>query len=116
MNSLSHDLLAVARNIGTQLPSLLTLLVCLVIVLVRRTRGAKVTITAALGLVLLILHSLVFAVADVWLSRRFVDAESAYIDHFYAIFGLVSSVCLALAFAVLLVAVFIYRNHAAPSV
>jgi hypothetical protein len=115
MNSLSQDLLAIARNIGTQLPSLLTLLVCLVIVLVRRTRHPKVTLIAALGLVLLILHSLVFAVADVWLLRWFVQAESADIDHFYAIFGLVSSLCLAIAFAVLLVAVFIDRNRVAPS-
>mgnify|MGYP003693749315 CR=1 FL=1 len=59
MNSLSQDLLAIARNIGPQLPSLLTLLICLVIVLLRRRRHPKATLIAALGLILLILHSLV---------------------------------------------------------
>src|SRR4029434_2038463 len=107
MNSLSQDLFAIARNVGPQLPSLLTLLICLVIVLVRRRRHPKVTLIAALGLVLLILHSLIFAVADVWLLRSFVEAEPADVDHFYAIYGLVASVCLAIAFGVLLVAIFI---------
>jgi len=115
MNSLSQDLLAIARNIGPQLPSLLTLLICLVILLVRRKRYPKVTLIAALGLVLLILHSLVFAVADVWLLRSFVEAESVDLDHFYAIFGLVASVCLAIAFGVLLVAIFIDRDRVAPN-
>jgi ABC-type Fe3+ transport system permease subunit len=115
MNSLSQDLFALARNIGTQLPSLLTLLICLVIVLVRRKRHPKVTLIAALALVLLILHSLVFAVADVWLFRLFLDAGSENIDRFYAIFGLVASVCLAIAFAVLLIAIFIDRNRVAPN-
>jgi hypothetical protein len=115
MNSLSQDLLAIARNIGPQLPSLLTLLICLVIVLLRRRRHAKATLIAALGLILLILHSLVFAVADVWLLRSFVEAESADLDHFYAIFGLVASVCLAIAFGVLLVAIFIDREPVAPN-
>lgn len=115
MNSLSQDLFAIARNIGPQLPSLLTLLICLVIVLVRRTRHPKVTLIAALGLVLLILHSLVFAVADVWLAPSFAEGGSADVDNFYAIFGLVASVSLAIAFGVLLVAIFIDRNRVVPS-
>jgi heme A synthase len=115
MKSLGQDLLTIARNIGVELSSLLTLVVCLVVVWVRRPQPQKVTLIATLGLVLLILQSLVFAVADVWLLRWFAEADSTDLDHFYAIFGLAASVCLAIAFGVLLVAIFTDRNLAAPS-
>lgn len=114
MESFSNDLFELFRNIGVQLVSLLTLLICLGIVLFRWKRHPRVSLIAAVGLFLLILHALIFSVADVWLPRWFNDAVS--LDNFYAAFGLISSVTLAIAFAVLLLAVFIDRRPAAPRV
>jgi ABC-type Fe3+ transport system permease subunit len=114
MNDIGRDLLALARNIGPQLISLLTLLICLVIVLIRRKRHQKVSLIAALALVLIILHSLVFAIADVWLPRFFIEPGYAESDTFYAVLGLASSVTLAIAFGVLLSAIFKNRKAEAP--
>ena len=115
MESVSHDLFELIRNIGPQLISLLTLLICLVVVLTRWKRHPRVSLIAAVGLVLLILHSLVFAVADVWLPRWFINPGYVSVETFYAIFGLVTSATLAIAFAVLLIAVFIDRKPAEPN-
>lgn len=114
MESLSNDLFELVRNIGPQLISLLTLLICLVIALVRWKRHPRVSLLAALGLILLILHSLIFAVADVWLPRWFITPGYVSVTTFYAIFGIVISFTLAVAFAVLLIAVFIDREPAPP--
>ena len=108
MESLSRDWYDLASNIGPQLPSLLTSLICLVVVLIRWKRHPKVSLIAALGLVLLILHTLAFSVADVWLPRFF--PASAEQDTYFLIFGLVGSVSLAIAFSVLLVAIFMDRK------
>lgn len=114
MGSLSRDLLELARNIGPQLISLFTLLICLVIVLVRWKKHPKVSLIAALGLILIILHPLLFAAADVWLARFLTESGYTDTDTFYAAFGLGSSVALALAFGVLLIAIFVDRKPVAP--
>src|SRR6185295_11096395 len=112
MESLSNDWYDLASNIGPQLPSLLTSVICLVFVLLRWKRHPKVSLVAALGLVLLILHTLAFAVADVWLPRYF--PASAEQDTYFLIFGLAGSVSLAIAFSVLLVAIFMDRKTPEP--
>jgi disulfide bond formation protein DsbB len=116
MESVSHDLFELFRNFGVQLISLLTLLICLGIVLYRWKRHPRVSLIAAIGLVLLILHSLIFSVADVWLPRWFINPGYLSVDSFYTILGLATSVTLAIAFAVLLLAVFIDRQPAPPKV
>ncbi len=110
MESLSNDLFELARNIGTQLVSLLTLLTCLVMVLVRWKRHPRVSLIATVGLILLLLHSLIFSVADVLLPRWFISPGYVSVENFYAIFGLITSFTLAIAFAVLLIAIFIDRK------
>ena len=105
-----NDLYDLARNVGPQLPSLLTLLICMVVVLTRWRRHPKVSLVATLGLFLIVLHTLFFAAADVWLPRLFLDKGSLEPDRFYAIFGLTASLTLAIAFAVLLTAIFMDRK------
>jgi hypothetical protein len=112
MENVSNDLFRIFRDIGVQLISLLTLLICLAIVLFRWKRHPRVSLIAAVGLILLIVHALVFAVTDVWLPRWFINAGYVSVENFYAILGLVTSVTLAIAFAVLLLAVFIDRKPA----
>jgi hypothetical protein len=109
------DLFELARNVGTQLVSLLTLLICLVITLVRWKRHPKVSLITALGLVLLIVHSLVFAVADVWLERLMMNA-GIQPDHFFLILGLSRSLTLAVAFAVLLTGILSDRSPRAITI
>ncbi len=113
MESLSNDLFDLFRNIALQMVSLLTLVICLAIVLSRWKRHPRVSLIAAVGLILLILHGLVFDVAYVWLPRWFSPGYFS-VDTLYMIFGLVTSLTLAIAFAVLLLAVFIDRSPAAP--
>jgi len=105
-----NDLYDLARNVGPQLPSLLTLLICMVVVLTRWRRHPKVSLVATLGLFLIVLHTLLFAAADVWLPRLFLDKGSLEPDRFYAILGLTASLTLAIAFAVLLIAIFMDRK------
>jgi hypothetical protein len=115
MESLSRDLFDLFRDLGTQLFSLLTLVICLVVVLTRWQRHPRVSLIAALGLVLLILHSLVLAIADVWLPHWLIRPGYVSVETFYLIFGLTTSVTLAIAFAVLLLAVFIDRRPPEPN-
>jgi hypothetical protein len=115
MGNLSRDLYELARNIGPQLISLFTLLTCIVIVLARWKRHPKVSLIAAIGLVLMILHALFFAVADVWLIPLLIDEAPVDIDRFYMLFGLFTSVTLAIAYVVLLLAIFIDREPMAPA-
>jgi drug/metabolite transporter (DMT)-like permease len=82
----------------------------MVVVLVRWRRHPKVSLVATLGLVLIVLHALFFAAADVWVPRLFLDKGSLGPDRFYAIFGLIASLTLAIAFAVLLIAIFMDRE------
>lgn len=115
MESLSRDLYDLFRSLGTQLISLLTLVVCLVVVLFRWQRHPRVSLVAAVGLILLILHSVVFTVADVWLPHWFIRPGYVSVEVFYAIFGLTTSAALAIAFGVLLLAVFIDRKPPTPN-
>ena len=102
------------RNIAPQLISLLTAVICLVVVLTRWKRHPRISLMAALGLILLILHSLVFSVADVWLPQLLIRPGYVSVEIFYSVFGLATSFALAIAFTVLLIAVFIDRKPAAP--
>jgi hypothetical protein len=115
MESLSRDLLDLFRDLGTQLISLLTLAICLVVVLTRWQRHARVSLIAAFGLVLLIVHSVVFAIADVWLPHWLIGPGYVSVETFYLIFGLTTSVTLAIAFATLLLAIFIDRRPLEPN-
>jgi hypothetical protein len=56
MDGTSQDLILFLRNVLTQLPSLLTLLICLIIALVRWKRHPKVSLVAALGFISIILY------------------------------------------------------------
>jgi len=113
MESTSQDLFQVLRNVLTQLPSLLTLLVCLVISIVRWKRHPKVSMVAALAFVFLILHGLVFSAAYIWIPRLFFGSGS-YESHptFYWALALITNFLFAIALATLLLAVFVDRDRA----
>jgi len=113
MESISQDLLQVLRNVLTQLPSLLTLLICLVIAIARWKRHPKVSLVASLAFVFLILHGLIFSAAYIWIPRWFLDSGS-FESHptFYSALALITNFLFAIALATMLLAVFIDRKRA----
>ncbi|MEP6569682.1 MAG: hypothetical protein ABJC10_07910 [Acidobacteriota bacterium] len=112
MDSINQDLLQVLRNVLTQLPSLLTLLVCLVIALLRSKRHPKVSMLAGLGMILIIFDELFYSGAYIWIPRLFFATGSDR-DHqtFFYLLGLSSSLLFALSLGMLLIAIFIDRNQ-----
>jgi hypothetical protein len=113
MESTSQDLFQVLRNVLTQLPSLLTLLICLVISIVRWRRHPKVSLVASLAFVFLILHALIFSAAYIWIPRWFLDSSVSESHRtFFSVFALIANFLFAIAMATLLLAVFIDRKRA----
>ena len=117
MESTSQDLVQVMRNVLTQLPSLLTLLICLVIALARWKRHPKVSLVAVLAFLFLILHGLIFSAAYIWIPRWFVGSGSYESNPtFFSVFALITNFLFAVALATLLLAVFIDRRRASEGV
>ena len=116
MESTSQDLFQVLRNLLTQLPSLLTLLVCLIIAIVRWKRHPKVSLVASLAFLFLILHGLVFSAAYIWIPRWFIGSGSYESNPtFFSVFALITNFLFAIAMATLLAAIFIDRRRASES-
>jgi hypothetical protein len=113
MESISQDLFQVLRNVLTQLPSLLTLLICLVIAIARWKRHPKVSLVASLAFVFLILHGLIFSAAYIWIPRWFLGSGSYESNRtFFTALALTTNFLFAVALATLLLAVFIDRRRA----
>lgn len=115
MQNLGTDFYDLARSLGTQLVSFVTILICIVIALVRWKRHPKVSLLAALALILLILEALFFDFADFVLSRWLVFSVGVPVDTYYLVAGLTASVTMAIAFALLLIAIFIDRKPRAAT-
>ena len=116
MESTSQDLLQVLRNVLTQLPSLLTLMICLVIAIVRWKRHPKASLVASLAFLFFILHGLVFSAAYVWIPRWFIGSGRFESNPtFFLVFPLITNFLFGIALATLLVAVFIDRSRASES-
>ena len=112
MASLSSDLFQTLRGVLTQLPSLLTLLACLVIAITRWKRHPRVSMVAALGLIFLILHGLFFSTAYIWITRWFLTSRGVEDSRsFLNLFGLLANFLFAVALGTLLSAVFIDRKQ-----
>ena len=112
MDSLNQDLLLALRNVLTQLPSLLTLLVCLLIAIIRWKRHPKVSMLAAVGLILIIFDELFFAGAYLFIPRLlFASGSEEGHQLFFYLLGLSSNVLFAAALGTLLIAVFIRRDQ-----
>lgn len=112
MESSSTALYDLARAFGPQLISLATLLVCLVIALVRWKRHPKISLLVSLALFFLLAETLIFNFVEVFAARRLQLSSGLESDRFYLIFGLVVSATMAIAYAVLLVAIFAERKTA----
>jgi hypothetical protein len=111
MYGLSQDIARTIRDLLTQLPSLLTLFVFLIVTLLRWKRHPKVSAAGAVSLFLLILHGLFFSTAYIWIVRWFPPATA--IDqsrNFFNLFVLFGNFLFATILALLIFAVFLDRK------
>jgi hypothetical protein len=101
----------ILRELAQQLPSLITALVCIAVLLTRWKRHQKVSLLAVLGLSFLLLHAFVFTLIYVWVPAMLI--KSTYnaddIRSVYLVLGLIFNFARVIAFAPLLAAVFIGR-------
>ena len=109
---MKNDLFQLVREVAVQFPSLLALLACLVIALVRWKRHPRASLVASLAFVLLILHGLFFSVIYIWIPHWLGEGTAESHRTFYNMFGLFANALFAIAVAILLVAVFIDRKQA----
>jgi hypothetical protein len=99
------------RSLLQQLPSMLTLLGCLIFCVVRAKRHPRVSVVAALSLVYLLLHGLVFAGVYTWVPAWFMaDRSPAEMQTFMMVLRLIYNTTLAVGFGLLLAAIFMRRG------
>ena len=109
---MNNDLFQLVREVAVQFPSLLALLVCLVIALVRWKRHPRASLVASLAFVLLMLHGLFFSAIYIWIPHWLGEGTAESQRTFYNRFALFANALFAIAVAILLVAVFIDRKQA----
>ena len=103
-------------NFVEQLPSLLALVACLIIAITRWKRYPKVAMVVTIGLVLLLLHEIVFTFVYHFVPRYFIDYSRSYaeieprIRNVYLVLGWISNSVAAFAYAVLLTGIFMRRK------
>ncbi|MGH9906199.1 MAG: hypothetical protein ACRD8U_11545 [Pyrinomonadaceae bacterium] len=114
----SPKLFELIRILMSQLPSLITLVVCLVIAILRWKRHPRVSLVLASGLLFLLLNILLFATQVLWLPdlvvgrRIFVDSES--IQTFFAVMSFIYNTGLAIGLSLLLASIFMQRRVELP--
>ncbi len=110
METLTEDLYRLLIDILTQLPSLFTMLICIVAAIVRWKRHPKASLIVILALTFLSLGNLLFSAVFVWGARwmvsigNFENAQSVFM-----VIGIIYNVLFAIAMGGLLLAVFIQR-------
>jgi uncharacterized BrkB/YihY/UPF0761 family membrane protein len=99
-------------GIALQLPSLLTVLGCIVAAIIRRKRHPKVSLTLVIGLALLFLHTFVFAFVYAYVPDLFAGPGNyAAMRTVITVISFIYNSSLAIAIGILLTAVFMQRSH-----
>ena len=116
----SHKLIQYFWSLVEQLPSLLTLIGCIVFALMRWKRHPKVSLLLVAGLGLLLVHAFVFLLVYDLVPPLFIKpdnyANTASIRRtLYLVLGLIANTSIAISFALLLGAVFTQRNSSGPA-
>ena len=111
----SNKLLDLLRALVLQLPSLLTLLVCIVVTIVRWKRHPKVSATLLISLTFLFIHGIAFSVVYTWVPSWFIapaNYDPLVTRNVYLVLGLIANTTAAVGFAMLLAAIFMQRKPA----
>src|SRR5260370_36581118 len=99
-----------------QLPSLITILACLIFVTTRWKRYPKVAPLVLVSLVLLLLHGPIFAAVYNWVPDLLIDPTTGanrISNNVMVVLSLIYHTALATPFTLLLVGIFM-RRHARP--
>ena len=110
----ANKLLELLKDLAEQLPSLLTILACIVFTITRWKTTRRVSQVVLIGLVLLFLHLIVFSVVYTGVPEMFIrstsyPSQASTIRIMYLILGLITNSSLGVSLAVLLTAIFIRR-------
>lgn len=114
----SHKIYDLLVTVAELLPSLITLIGCMIFALVRWKRHPQVSLMIIISLGLLFLHGLFFAVIYNWVPDWFIKPADyantqSVIENVYLVLGLMYHAALALPFALLLAGIFMQRRTAA---
>jgi hypothetical protein len=110
METFNEDLYRLLIDILTQLPSLLAMLICIVVAIVRWQRHPRASLIVILALAFLSLGNIFFTAVFIWGARwavsigNFENPQSVY-----TVIGFIYNVLFAIAMGGLLLAVFIQR-------
>jgi hypothetical protein len=98
-----------------QLPSLITIVGCLIFAAIRWKRSPRVSLVVVISLVLLLLHGPIFAAIYQWVPDLFIDRNTfrgpSYSSVVMLVIGFVYHTALAIPFVLLFVAIFMRRNR-----
>ena len=109
----SDILWQILRRTLEQLPSLLTILGCMIAALKLWKRHPRVSLTVTVSLGLMLLHALVFALAYAWVPNWFITpGRYTASQTVFTVLSLLYSASMAIILAVLLIAVFMQRQPA----
>jgi|SRR5712692_8337366 len=107
----SAKLFELLRIVLLQLPSLLTIVGCVIAAVIRWRRHPKVSLTVIIGLTLLFAHAFVFSFVYAFMWDWFVNPrDSRALETLSTIFSFFYNSSLAILLAVLLAAVFMQRK------
>src|SRR6266498_4287180 len=111
----SNKVLDLFKALAEQLPSLLTLLACMIFAIARWKRHPKVSLVVLISLGLLFFHVLVFSIVYNWVPDWFIrSATAADIEsvsrNVFLVLGLIASSTRAVGFGLLLTAIFMLRK------
>ncbi len=111
MEDLSSLLFTFLSDVLTQLPSLLTMLICVIIAIIRWKRHPKASLLVLLGLIFMILQALVFAAVYAWVPRWIATSETINSSRaIYMALGATYNSFFAISMGALLLAIFIGRK------
>lgn len=98
-------------GIAVQLPSLLTMLACIVAAVIRWKRHPKVSLTLVIGFVLLVLHTFVFAFVYAYVPDILAGPGNyAALRTIITVISFIYNSSLAIAIGIVLAAVFMQRS------
>ena len=103
------------RGILEQLPSLLTMLVCLLLAAFRWKRHPKVSLVLIVSLILLIVHTLSFLAIYYWAPEAVMQSGWISMQTMLTALGFIYNAALAVPFALLLIAIFMQRKAPAQT-
>ncbi len=108
----STNFLDILRDLGLQLPSLLTMLACVLVAILRWKKHPKVSLAVIAGLGLMVVHAVVFAFVYAFVPDLFLRPGSyGMMRTVINIISFLYNSSLAIAFGILLWAVFMNRDE-----